>query len=129
MALLACLCSCAKQGVKLEEKVFVVNIMPGEQALQTYLHYHQQVWPEVEAGFKKAGYQKITLYRYEHLLVMKIVVPAGANLQQMGKVAESYSPRCVEWNRLMGQFQQGVAGTKAGETWVEAKPFYEFKQE
>nr|WP_295863918.1 L-rhamnose mutarotase [uncultured Chitinophaga sp.] len=121
-------CSGSKE-MKTEEKVFVVNIVPEEKKLQEYLRYHQQVWPEVEAGFRKAGYKKISLYRYQYLLVMKIEVPAGADLGQMGKTAEAYSPRCAEWNRLMGGYQVGVPGTAQGETWVEAVPFYEFRKE
>lgn len=125
-----CLSSCGgSKAVKTEEKVFVVNIVPEEKKLQEYLRYHRQVWPEVEAGFRKAGYQKISLYRYQYLLVMKIEVPAGADLGQMGKTAEAYSPRCAEWNRLMAGYQVGVPGTKQGETWVEAVPFYEFRKE
>src|SRR5688572_33196740 len=84
---------------QLEEKVFVVNIVPDSVKLKEYLTYHEQVWPEVEAGFKKAGYKKITLYRYDHLLVMTITVPQNADLGVMGKLAESYSPRCAEWNK------------------------------
>jgi L-rhamnose mutarotase len=121
-------CSRVKEE-KTEEKIFVVNIVPSADKLQEYLHYHQQIWPEVEAGFRKAGYRKITLYRYEHLLVMKIVVPVGADLGQMGKAAEAYSPRCAEWNRMMSAYQVGVPGTGKGETWVEAAPFYEFRKE
>lgn len=128
LLMVACLAACGTKE-KTEEKVFVVNIVPGEQKLKEYLDYHRKIWPEVEAGFRKAGYRKITLYRYQHLLVMKIVTPAGADLQQMGKVAESYSPRCAEWNRLMAGYQSGVAGTAQGETWVEATPFYEFRNE
>ena len=45
---------------QLEEKVFVVNIVPDSVKLKEYLNYHAKVWPEVEAGFKKAGYKKIT---------------------------------------------------------------------
>ncbi|WP_223151283.1 L-rhamnose mutarotase [Chitinophaga varians] len=128
--LLACAMACSNgKSIKTEEKVFVVNIVPQEDKLQEYLRYHQHIWPEVEAGFKKAGYQQITLYRYKYLLVMKIVVPVGADLQQMGKTAEAYSPRCAEWNRLMGGYQVGVPGTAQGETWVEATPFYEFRKE
>lgn len=111
---------------KLVEKVFVVNISSDEQKLQEYLKYHEKVWPEVEAGFKKAGYKKITLYRYDHLLVMTIAVPEGADLGAMGKTAEAYSPRCAEWNKLMDGYQQGVAGTAPGQKWVEAVPFYKF---
>ncbi len=111
---------------KLVEKVFVVNIVDDAEKLKGYLKYHEQVWPEVEAGFKKAGYKKITLYRYNHLLVMAILVPENADLGAMGKLAESYSPRCAEWNKLMDGYQQGVSGTAPGQKWAEAKPFYQF---
>ena len=112
---------------KSEEKVFIVNIVPDSAKLHDYLAYHEKVWPEVEAGFKKAGYQNITIYRYGFLLVMRISVPYGANLDSMGKLAESYSPRCAEWNKLMDSYQQGVPGTAPGQKWVEAKSFYEFR--
>ncbi len=113
-------------GGKLVEKVFVVNITGGDKPLQEYLHYHEQVWPEVEAGFKKAGYKKIALYHYDHLLVMIVTVPENADLDAMGKIAGSYSPRCAEWNELMNRYQKGVPGTGPGQTWAEAKQFYRF---
>ena len=97
--------------------------------MQEYLNYHEHVWPEVEAGFKKAGYKNITLYRYDHLLVMLVTVPESADLTIMGKQAESYSPRCAEWNKLMSGYQTGVPGTKPGQTWVEAQPFYIFRNQ
>ncbi len=122
--------SCKRQqpAGKLQERIFVVNIAPGEQKLQEYLNHHQQIWPEVEAGFKKAGYQKITLSRFDHLVVMSIVLPAGANLDSMSKIAESYDKRCAAWNRLMDTYQAGVPGTAPGQKWVEVKPFYSFER-
>lgn len=112
--------------VKLEERVFVVNIVPDSVKLNEYLAYHQKVWPEVEAGFKKAGHKKIGLLRFNNLLVMTIEIPTGADLAAMGKLAESYNPRCAEWNQIMGGYQQGVPGTEPGQKWVEVKRFYEF---
>ena len=113
----------------LEDKVFVVNIVQDSLKLKEYLDYHKQVWPQVEAGFKKAGYKKIVLYRYDYLLVMKITVPVGADLGEMGKLAEASDPRCAEWNKLMNTYQQGVQGTLPGQTWVEATAFYQFDQQ
>ena len=57
---------------------------------------------------------------------MTITVPVGANLDQMGKLAESFDPKCAEWNQMMNAYQTGVAGTLPGQTWVEATPFYTF---
>ncbi|WP_140939369.1 L-rhamnose mutarotase [Sphingobacterium lumbrici] len=109
-----------------EEKVFVVNTVDNDEKLKEYLAYHEQVWPEVEAGFRKAGYKRIALYRFNDLVVMTILVPVGADLDEMGRVAESYSPRCAEWNTLMNTYQKGVKGTTEGQKWVESIPFYEF---
>ena len=108
------------------EKIFVVNTVDDNKKLNEYLAYHKQVWPEVEGGFKKAGYKSITLYRFHDLIVMAITVPKNADLNKMGKLAESYSPRCAEWNKLMNTYQKGVKGTSAGQKWVEAIPFYKF---
>jgi len=110
-----------------DEHVFVVNIVDDAKKLKKYLTYHKQVWPEVEAGFKKAGYQRIALYRFDKLIVMTIRVPSGADLAKMGKIAESYSPKCAEWNLLMNSYQQGIRGTSQEQTWVETDLFYEFK--
>ncbi len=112
-----------------EERVFVVNLVKDSLKLQEYLNWHKKVWPEVEAGFKKAGYKTISLYRFQHLLVMRITVPAKANLDSMGKVAESYNEKCAAWNKLMGNYQTGVEGTKPGQTWVEAEKIYSFRNE
>lgn len=109
-----------------EEKVFVVNTVDSDEKLMEYLTYHKQIWPEVEAGFKKAGYKRISLYHFKDLVVMAISVPVGADLDEMGKIAESYSPKCASWNKLMNTYQKGVAGTEEGQKWVEASPFYEF---
>ncbi|RPD39943.1 L-rhamnose mutarotase [Chitinophaga barathri] len=115
-----------KQEERLTEKVFVVNIKPGDDRLREYLDYHQAVWPEVEQGFRKAGYRSIRMFRSQHTLVMVIAVPEGADLDEMGKIAESHDKRCAEWNRLMAGYQEGVAGTQSGQTWTEAVPFYQF---
>jgi len=109
-----------------EERVFVINIVDNAKKLEEYLAYHKQVWPEVEAGFKKAGYQRIALYRFDKLIVMTVRIPVGADLNQMGKQAEAYSPKCADWNTLMNTYQQGVSGTAAGQKWAETSLFYEF---
>jgi L-rhamnose mutarotase len=114
---------------RLEEFVFVAKLVDDKPKQQAYLAYHNEVWPEVEAGFRAAGYREISLYRFHDLLVMTVKVPVGANLDQMSKVAESYDKRCAEWNRTMNGFQTGVEGTAPNQTWVEAKPFYVFRNE
>lgn len=118
-----------RQEERLTEKVFVVNIKPGDDKLREYLDFHQAVWPEVEQGFRKAGYRKIRMFRSHHTLVMVIAVPEGADLDEMGKTAESFDKRCAEWNQLMAGYQAGVEGTSPGQTWTEASAFYTFTKD
>jgi len=126
LAALISLVSCGAPQM-LEERVFVVNVKQDEDSLQKYISYHNKIWPEVEQGFRQAGYRQIRLLRSHHTIVMIITVPKGANLDEMGKKAEAYHPRCAAWNRLMSGYQQGVPGTAIGQTWSEALQMYVFE--
>lgn len=108
------------------EKVFVVNTVDNQKKLQEYLAYHKNIWPEVEGGFKKAGFKSISLYRFNDLIVMRVTFPKDADLNKMSELSESFSPRCAEWNKLMNNYQKGVNGTSPGQKWVEVIPFYQF---
>jgi L-rhamnose mutarotase len=124
--------SCNEKKPVVEETktlVFVVNLINDEQKVNEYLAHHQKVWPEVEAGFRKAGYKKIELYRFNRSLVMIVTIPKNANIDSIGKIAENYDPKCREWNQMMDQYQVGVEGTAVGQKWVQAKRIYSFKNE
>ena len=112
---------------KTKDMVFIVNLVNDEQKLKEYLAYHEKVWPEVEAGFRKAGYKKISIYRFNKSLVMIVTVPQNADMNQMGKIAEGYDKKCKEWNELMNNYQIGVAGTAEGQKWALAEPMYLFE--
>ena len=114
---------------KIKTLVFIVNLVNDEQKVNEYLAHHQKVWPEVEAGFRKAGYKKIEIYRFNKSLVMIVTVPKNADLDSMGKVAEGYDKKCREWNQMMDRYQVGVTGTSEGQKWVQAERIYLFKNE
>lgn len=117
------------EAEKTKELVFVVNLVNDTSKITEYLNYHKQVWPEVAAGFKKAGYKAIKMYRFNTSLVMLITIPAGADINRLGKVAEAYDKKCAEWNKMMRNYQEGVTGTDEGQQWVQAELFYSFKNE
>ena len=112
---------------KTKDLVFIVNLVNDEQKVKEYLAYHQKIWPEVEAGFRKAGYKKISIYRFNRSLVMIVTVPENADMNQMGKTAEAYNKKCKEWNELMNNYQVGVPGTAEGQKWAQAEPMYLFE--
>lgn len=121
---LALVWSCGRPNF--EQHVFAVAITPENGQLQEYLEHHAAIWPEVEKGFKIAGYKEIRLLRFDHFIVMTVTVPVGADLDEMSKKAAASSPKCAEWNSLMDQYQVGIPGTKAAQKWVELEEFYRF---
>jgi len=124
--------SCNKEAPDIEKTkdvVFIVNLVNDEQKVKEYLAYHQKVWPEVEVGFRKAGYKKINIYRFNRSLVMIITVPQNADLNLMGKIAEAYDKKCREWNEKMNAYQVGVPGTSEGQKWVQAQALYTFNNQ
>lgn len=118
-----------EQTEKTKEFVFVVNLINDESKITEYLEYHKKIWPEVEAGFRKAGYKEIKMFRFNTTLVMTIRIPENADINQIGSIAAAYGKKCAEWNQIMSEYQVGVAGTNEGQKWAEAKLFYFFRNE
>lgn len=110
-----------------EEHVFAVRLVEDSSMVEKYLNYHKNVWPEVEAGFKKAGYESIQLYHFGNYITMIVKVPPGSDLGEMGQISNDSNPRVAEWNKLMDGFQKGLPGTREGQTWVVMEKYYEFK--
>lgn len=109
-----------------EEFVFGVRLVEDSSMIEKYLDYHENIWPEVEQGFRKAGYKNIRLYNYGNYITMVVKVPNGSDLNEMGVVSNNSYPRVKEWNTLMNRFQKGFPGVEVGKTWIEMDKIYEF---
>ena len=101
---------------KFDELVFAVKLINDSTRISEYLKYHEAVWPEMEAGFKSAGFQSIKLYRTANLVTMILKIPKGADLGIMSKSAEDHHPRNKEWNKLMSEYQMGLPHVEEGQT-------------
>lgn len=119
---------CKHETKKLDVYVFSVQLIDDSDKIQEYLEYHEAVWPEVEEGFKKAGYHSIEMYRYNNFLTMIVKVPQGSDLKEIGAAKELNTERVKTWNSLMSTYQQGLPGTPKGTTWVPMSKFYEFEK-
>lgn len=112
-----------------DEYVFAVQLVDDQKKIDEYLKAHEQIWPEVEESFRKAGYERIRLFRFGNYISMIVEVPEGANLDQLGQLSLSYHERVQEWNSLMSGYQQGLPGTKNGQTWAPMELIYEYTKE
>jgi hypothetical protein len=118
-------CSDTTTAKEWDHILLTANLDADEKLQKEYLNYHAtqfEKWPEVARGFCNADFQQLLLYRNGRQLVLVISIPKGESLDKLNSKTTENNPRVDEWNRIMKKYQQGIAGTKKGETWVYLKP-------
>lgn len=101
--------------------LLTANLVADTALQQEYMHYHEvqfKEWPEVAKGFCNADFQQLLVFRNGRQLMLVISIPADKTLDELNPKTEENNPRVVEWNKIMGKYQEGIEGTKPGETWV-----------
>ncbi|MBB1286481.1 L-rhamnose mutarotase [Flavisolibacter sp. BT320] len=101
--------------------LLTANLVADPRLQQEYMRYHAsqfQQWPEVSKGFCKADFQQLLLYRNGRQLMLVISIPKGESLDNLNPKTTENNPRVEEWNRIMKKYQEGLEGTKPGETWI-----------
>ncbi|MGD9929232.1 MAG: L-rhamnose mutarotase [Mangrovibacterium sp.] len=101
--------------------LLTANLVADTAMQQEYMHYHAEQfeeWPEVAAGFCRAEFQQLLVYRSGRQLMLVISIPADKNLDELNPKTEENNPRVVDWNKLMSKYQEGIEGTSPDETWV-----------
>jgi hypothetical protein len=105
--------------------ILTANLVKDPKKQQEYLSHHAtqfQKWPEVAQGFCNASFQQLLVFRQGQQLMLVISIPHGASLDELNPKTSLNNPRVDDWNTLMKQYQEGLPGTKPGETWVFLKP-------
>ncbi|WP_201985999.1 L-rhamnose mutarotase [Hymenobacter rubidus] len=118
-------CSNKTTAKQWDNIILTANLVKDPAKQQEYLNYHAtqfQKWPEVAQGFCNASFQQLLVFRQGRQLMLVISIPHGASLDELNPKTSLNNPRVDAWNALMKQYQEGIAGTKAGEVWVFLKP-------
>jgi hypothetical protein len=105
--------------------LLTANLVKDPKKQQEYLSHHAtqfQKWPEVAQGFCNASFQQLLVFRQGRQLMLVISIPKGASLDELNPKTSLNNPRVDYWNALMKRYQEGIPGTKLGETWVFLKP-------
>jgi L-rhamnose mutarotase len=100
------------------------NLVADKKLQQEYLNYHAtqfEKWPEISKGFCNASFQQLLIYKNGRQLVLVISIPKGESLDKLNPKTTENNPKVEEWNKIMSKYQEGIEGTKKGETWVFLK--------
>lgn len=104
--------------------LLTANLVANPKMQQEYLNYHAtqfQKWPEVSQGFCNANFQQLLVFKNGRQLMLVISIPKGESLDKLNPLTSKNNPRVDDWNKLMSKYQEGIPGTKKGETWVFLK--------
>ncbi|WP_207425249.1 L-rhamnose mutarotase [Pedobacter sp. SYSU D00535] len=118
---------CQPNGLASEwdHTILTANLVQDSVLQQEYLDYHAtqfEKWPELSKGFCNANFQQLLIFRNGRQLMLVISIPKGESLDKLNPKTTENNPRVDEWNKLMAKYQEGIEGTKPGETWVFLKP-------
>jgi len=108
--------------------ILTANLVADPKKQQEYLDYHKnqfEKWPEVSNGFCNANFQQLLVFKNGRQLMLVISIPKGKTLDELNPLTSKNNPRADEWNKIMSKYQEGIPGTKKGETWVFLRPLAE----
>ena len=118
-------CKPANSETEWENILLTANLVNRANLQKEYLEYHRsqfEKWPEVSKGFCNADFQQLLLFKNGRQLMLIISIPKGKTLDELNPKTTKNNPRVDEWNKLMSKYQEGITGTRPGETWVFLQP-------
>jgi len=102
---------------------FTLDLKNDPELIRRYEEYHKNVWPEVEATFKKAGIINMEIYRFEYRLFMIMEVHEEFSFERK-EMIEKHSEKVQKWESLMSTFQKPI---KEGQKWVQMDCIYRYR--
>ncbi len=104
--------------------VLTANLVADEKMQQAYVAAHSTQFeriPQIAQGFCNANFQQLLVYKNGRQLMLIISIPKGESLDNLNPKTTENNPQMIEWNKQMAKYQEGIEGTKKGETWVFLK--------
>ncbi len=114
-------CSNKTEAKEWTNILLTANLVADTKLQQEYLNYHAtqfEKWPDISRGFCNADFQQLLIFKNGRQLVLVISIPKGETLDELNPKTTENNPKMIEWNKIMGKYQEGIDGTKKGETWV-----------
>ncbi|MBP6431225.1 MAG: right-handed parallel beta-helix repeat-containing protein [Ferruginibacter sp.] len=105
--------------------LLTANLVDNKKLQQEYIDAHTTQFekiPQIAVGFCNADFQQLQVFKSGRQLMLVISIPKGKTLDELNPKTAENNPQMVEWNKRMSKYQEGVEGTKKGETWVFLKP-------
>ncbi|ADV83432.1 L-rhamnose mutarotase [Terriglobus saanensis] len=95
---------------------FVLDLRPDPVLIAEYIRLHQGVWPEIRESIREAGVLDMQIYRLGDRLFMIMDTLDDFTLERKAAL-DAANPKVIEWETLMGTFQQVDAAGDLTRRW------------
>jgi L-rhamnose mutarotase len=111
----------------LERYCFALDLVDDDARIAEYEAHHAAVWPEVRAGFIRAGIEIVELYRTGTRLFMILETDSDFSFEKKQKIDES-DPKISEWEALMSTYQVPLPWASEGQRWIMMNCIFKFNK-
>ena len=95
-----------------------LDLRPDPTLIQEYIEHHKAVWPDILASLHAAGVLDMQIYNTGNRLFMIMDTVDDFSLEKKAAM-DAANPRVLEWETLMGRFQQVDSDANPTTRWVE----------
>ncbi len=93
-----------------------LDLQRDAEKIATYRRYHEDVWPEVKANLVRVGVIEMEIYLLGTRMFMIMEVTDTFSFEAKAE-ADKANPKVMEWEALMGQFQDAPADASPVARW------------
>ena len=101
-----------------------INLKDDAEAIERYIDHHRAVWPEVEAGLRSIGIERMLIWRLGRRLFMVMETVDAFDPERDWAHYMERGGRIPKWQALMESFQEPVPEAAAGEWWADMELVY-----
>ena len=92
-----------------------------------YKRHHESVWPEIVESIRDSGVVDMEIYLLGTRMFMVMEVDDDFSFESKAS-ADGSNPKVLEWEQLMGKFQQVLPEAQPGEKWLRMERIFKLPE-
>lgn len=103
-----------------------LDLRPDPTLMAEYIEHHRAVWPEIQQSIRDAGVLDMQIYNLGNRLFMIMDTADDFSLERKAAM-DAANPKVLEWERLMGRYQQVDEGANPTTRWVRMDKVFQLE--
>lgn len=106
----------------------MLDLRPDASLIEEYIAYHRAVPPEIKASIREAGVLDMQIYNLANRLFVIMDTADDFSLERKAAM-DAANPKVMEWEKLMGRFQQVDVDANPTTRWMELTNIFQLSSD